>query len=70
MMFSIEITCSYKNGKLLEEDERVKVMYQTKEVFELFIDHAKTSDGGEYRCVAKNNQGEDETSAKISVTSK
>ncbi|RWS07258.1 muscle M-line assembly protein unc-89-like protein, partial [Dinothrombium tinctorium] len=59
---------SYKNGKMLEENERVKVLHKGKEAMELVIEHVKQTDGGEYKCVARNSEGEDETQGKITIT--
>lgn len=61
---------SYKDDKELKQDDRVRVVFESKEVFELIIDHATLEDAGEYKCVAVNPEGKDVTSGKISVTSK
>lgn len=59
----------YKNGKKLQEDDRVKVLFESKEVFELVIDHISFEDMGKYTCVAVNCEGKDESSGTITVTS-
>lgn len=48
----------------------MKVVWQSKEVFEIVIEHVKPEDAGVYKCTAINSEGEDETSGKISVSSK
>lgn len=58
----------YKNGKKLQEDDRVKVLFESKEVFELVIDHISFEDMGKYTCVAVNCEGKDESSGTITVT--
>ncbi|XP_040072551.1 obscurin isoform X2 [Ixodes scapularis] len=58
----------YKNGKKLKEDDRVRVIYESKEVFELVIDHISFEDMGKYSCVAVNSEGKDESSGTITVT--
>ncbi|EEC19673.1 conserved hypothetical protein, partial [Ixodes scapularis] len=60
----------YKNGKKLKEDDRVRVIFESKEVFELVIDHISFEDMGKYSCVAVNSEGKDESSGTITVTSK
>ncbi|XP_064466280.1 obscurin-like isoform X2 [Ornithodoros turicata] len=58
----------YKNGKILKDDDRVKVVFENKEVFEIVIDHIDFQDAGEYSCVAVNSEGRDETTGRITVT--
>ncbi|XP_067145351.1 LOW QUALITY PROTEIN: obscurin-like [Centruroides vittatus] len=58
----------YKDGKELKEDERVRISYETKEVFELILDHVTGADAGEYSCVAVNSEGKDTTTGVIKVT--
>ncbi|XP_075733476.1 obscurin isoform X5 [Rhipicephalus microplus] len=59
----------YKDGKKLKEDDRVRVIFESKEVFELVIDHICFDDMGKYTCVAVNSEGKDESSGRITVTS-
>jgi len=61
---------SYKDDKKLVEDDRVRVLRESKEVFEIMIDHVTSADAGNYKCVAVNSEGQDETCGKITVTSK
>ncbi|XP_037503799.1 obscurin isoform X1 [Rhipicephalus sanguineus] len=58
----------YKDGKKLQEDDRVRVIFESKEVFELVIDHISFEDMGKYTCVAVNSEGKDESSGRITVT--
>ncbi|RWS25061.1 muscle M-line assembly protein unc-89-like protein [Leptotrombidium deliense] len=58
----------FKNGKVLEEDNRVKIIQESKEAYELVIDQVKPTDAGVYKCVARNKEGEDETTGKITIT--
>ncbi|XP_075733477.1 obscurin isoform X6 [Rhipicephalus microplus] len=58
----------YKDGKKLKEDDRVRVIFESKEVFELVIDHICFDDMGKYTCVAVNSEGKDESSGRITVT--
>ncbi|XP_075532272.1 obscurin isoform X7 [Dermacentor variabilis] len=58
----------YKDGKKLQEDDRVKVLFESKEVLELVIDHISFEDMGKYTCVAVNSEGKDESSGRITVT--
>ncbi|XP_065300526.1 obscurin isoform X6 [Dermacentor albipictus] len=58
----------YKDGKKLREDDRVKVLFESKEVLELVIDHISFEDMGKYTCVAVNSEGKDESSGRITVT--
>lgn len=52
---------------MLKEDDHLKINFQSKEVFEIIIEHIKPSDAGVYKCIAVNMQGEAETSGKITV---
>ena len=54
---------------MLKEDNRIKVLFESKEVFELMIEHVNEKDQGIYKCVAVNSEGKDETSGRITVTS-
>lgn len=60
---------SLKDGKPLQEDAHLKVLFQSKEVFEIMIEHVKAEDAGLYKCIAVNSEGRDETSGRISVSS-
>lgn len=51
-------------------DDRVRVSYESKEVFELILDHVVAKDAGTYSCVATNTEGEDKTVGTLSVVSK
>ncbi|CAG2158572.1 unnamed protein product [Oppiella nova] len=58
----------YKDNEPLKEDKRIKILFESKEVFELMIDHITEEDAGLYKCVAINSEGKDETSGRITVT--
>ena len=45
----------YKDEEVLKENHRIRVLYESKEVFELMIDHVRENDCGRYRCVADNS---------------
>lgn len=51
-------------------DDRIRVSYESKEVFELILDHVVAKDAGTYSCVATNSEGEDKTVGNLSVVSK
>ncbi|XP_054712056.1 obscurin-like isoform X2 [Uloborus diversus] len=57
----------FKNDKPLKLDDRVRVSYESKEVFELILDHVVAKDAGTYSCVATNREGEDKTVGTLSV---
>jgi hypothetical protein len=44
-------------------------LFESKEVFEIMIDHVTPEDAGVYKCVAVNSEGKDETSGRITVNS-
>ncbi|CAL1291292.1 unnamed protein product [Larinioides sclopetarius] len=56
-----------KDGKKLKVDDRVRVVYESKEVFELILDHVVAKDAGTYTIVATNAEGEDKTVGNLSV---
>ncbi|KAG8195169.1 hypothetical protein JTE90_023344 [Oedothorax gibbosus] len=56
-----------KDGKALKLDDRVRVVYETKEVFELILDHVVAKDAGTYTVAASNAEGEDKTVGNLSV---
>ncbi|XP_053213912.1 obscurin-like isoform X4 [Panonychus citri] len=58
----------YKDDKPLITDDRVRIIYENKEIFELFIDHVKPEDAGVYKAIAINTHGEDSTSGKVTIT--
>ncbi|XP_054168063.1 obscurin-like [Oppia nitens] len=58
----------YKDDEVLKEDKRMKVLFESKEVFELVIEHITEADAGVYKCVAINSEGKDETSGTITVS--
>lgn len=60
---------SFKDDKELKLDERVRVSFESKEVFELILDHVVAKDAGVYSCVATNSEGEDKTVGTLSVVS-
>lgn len=60
---------SYKDGEPLQMDDRIRVHYENKEVFELIIDHVTEQDSAVYSCVAMNSEGCDSTAGCITVTS-
>ncbi|XP_035216758.1 obscurin-like isoform X2 [Stegodyphus dumicola] len=57
----------FKDGKELKLDDRIRVSYESKEVFELILDHVVAKDAGTYSCVATNSEGEDKTVGTLSV---
>lgn len=61
---------SLKDGKPLKLDDRVRVVYESKEVLELILDHVVAKDAGTYTVVATNIEGEDKTVGNLSVVSK
>lgn len=61
---------SFKDSKPLKEDDHLKILFQSKEVFEIFIEHVKPEDAGHYKCVAINPEGQDETAMQLKVTGK
>ncbi|XP_022664918.1 obscurin-like isoform X4 [Varroa destructor] len=58
----------YKDGEPLQMDDRIRVHYENKEVFELIIDHVTEQDSAVYSCVAMNSEGCDSTAGCITVT--
>ncbi|GFT33266.1 obscurin [Nephila pilipes] len=56
-----------KDGKVLKLDDRVRVVYENKEVFELILDHVVAKDAGTYTVIATNAEGEDKTVGNLSV---
>nr|XP_042904669.1 obscurin-like isoform X2 [Parasteatoda tepidariorum] len=56
-----------KDGKKLKFDDRVRVSYESKEVFELILDHVIPSDAGTYTVIATNIEGEDKSVGNLSV---
>lgn len=68
MNFKFEF--SFKNGKPLEQNERVGVVYEKVNTYELVIEHVTAEDEGVYKCIAMNSEGKDETTGKLTVTSK
>lgn len=60
---------SFKDGKELKPDDRVRFSFESKEVFELILDHVGPKDAGVYSCVATNSEGEDKTVGNLSVVS-
>jgi len=61
---------SYKDDAELKTNDRVKIIAESKEVFELMIEHVCPEDQGVYKCVVINREGEDTTSGRLTVTSK
>ncbi|XP_074600440.1 uncharacterized protein LOC141854581 isoform X3 [Brevipalpus obovatus] len=58
----------YKDDKPLEQSDRVRVVFENKECFELIIDHVKPEDEGIYKAVATNPLGEDMTVGRLTTT--
>ncbi|XP_015782492.1 obscurin isoform X3 [Tetranychus urticae] len=58
----------FKDDKPLETNDRVRIIYENKEVFELFIDHVKPEDAGLYKAFAINSLGEDSTSGRVTIS--
>ncbi|KAF8768294.1 Obscurin like protein [Argiope bruennichi] len=56
-----------KDGKQLKLDDRVRVVYESKEVFELILEHVVAKDAGTYTIIATNIEGEDKTVGNLSV---
>ncbi|GBN51287.1 Obscurin, partial [Araneus ventricosus] len=56
-----------KDGNVLKLDDRVRVVYESKEVFELILDHVVAKDAGTYTIIATNVEGEDKTVGNLSV---
>lgn len=52
------------------QSDRVKVLFETREVLELLLEHVTAEDSGVYKVVAKNSEGETSTSGAIAITSK
>lgn len=53
----------------MKTNDRVKIITENKEVFELIIEHVNPEDMGLYKCVAINREGEDTTSGRLTITS-
>jgi len=53
----------------LEQNDRVRVVFENRECFELIIDHVKPEDEGIYKAVAINPLGEDMTVGRLTTTS-
>ncbi|XP_013791324.1 roundabout homolog 2-like, partial [Limulus polyphemus] len=47
----------YKDGQLIVEDERIKLIHKDEEVYALVIEKAKSEDSGSYSCHIKNESG-------------
>lgn len=58
----------YKEAKLVETSERIKIIEEDKEGnFQLQINKVTADDEGKYKCVLKNKYGEEEDSAELTV---
>ncbi|XP_075678853.1 obscurin isoform X3 [Dermatophagoides pteronyssinus] len=58
----------FKDNRRLESNDRVQILFQSKEVFEIVLKNVCQKDAGLYRCVATNPEGQAETSGRITVT--
>lgn len=55
---------------MLEQDERIRVIFETPEVLELILENVTEEDSGEYKVIANNCMGESESVGNIKVVSK
>lgn len=65
---SISITW-YKNSTIIRESSDIRIIFDGS-IAKLTISKCKITDTATYKCVAKNDFGEDEVSATLTVTKK